>query len=42
MADVGIFYSCLVYFTAVWYMLWPFGLLFGYLVYFSRFGILYQ
>jgi hypothetical protein len=40
----------LVYFVAFWYILWPFGIFCGhlvyvfydYLVYFSRFGILYQ
>jgi hypothetical protein len=30
------------YFTGVWYILWPFGIFYGYLVYFSRFGTLYQ
>jgi hypothetical protein len=24
--DVGIFYSHLVYFTALWYFMWPFGI----------------
>jgi hypothetical protein len=24
----------------IWYILWPFGTFYGYLVYFSRFGIL--
>jgi hypothetical protein len=23
---------------AIWYILWPFGIFFGHLVYFSRFG----
>jgi hypothetical protein len=27
---------------AIWYILWPFGIFYGYLVYFSRFGMLYQ
>jgi hypothetical protein len=42
MEDVGIFYGRLVYSTAIWYILWPFGILFGYLVHFSRFGMLYR
>jgi hypothetical protein len=32
----------LEYFTAIWYIVWPFGIFYGYLVYFSRFGMLYQ
>jgi hypothetical protein len=32
----------LEYFMAIWYILWPFGMSYGYLVYFSRFGMLYQ
>jgi hypothetical protein len=31
---VGIFYVYLVYFTAIWYILWPFGILSCYLVIF--------
>jgi hypothetical protein len=31
----------LVYFTANWYILWPFGIFNGYLVYFPRFGMMY-
>jgi hypothetical protein len=42
MEDVGLFYGHLVCFTAMWYILWPFGIFYGYLVYFSRLGILYQ
>jgi hypothetical protein len=38
MEDVGIFYGLLVYFTAIWYILWPFGILVGYWVYFLPFG----
>jgi hypothetical protein len=30
------------FFTAIWYILLPFGTFYGYLVYFSRFGMLYQ
>jgi hypothetical protein len=30
------------YFTAIWYILMPFGMFCGNLVYFSRFGMLYQ
>jgi hypothetical protein len=32
----------LQYFMAVWHILWRFGIFRGYLVYFSRFGKLYQ
>jgi hypothetical protein len=32
--DVGIFYGHLVYFMAIWYILWPFGIFYGHLVYF--------
>jgi hypothetical protein len=35
MVDVGIFYGLLVYFTAFWYILWPFGRFYGCLVCFS-------
>jgi hypothetical protein len=34
MANVGIFYSHWVYFTSIWYDLWPFGIICGHLVYF--------
>jgi hypothetical protein len=37
----GIFYGHFLYFTAKWYILWPFGAYFDRLVYFSRFGMLY-
>jgi hypothetical protein len=40
--DVGILYVRLVYCTAIWHILWPFGTLYFYLVYFSRVGMLYQ
>jgi hypothetical protein len=43
MKDVGIMfllYGRLVYFTAIWYSLWPLGIFYGYFVCFSRFGIL--
>jgi hypothetical protein len=47
---VGKFYGRLVYFTAIWNMLWQFGIFCGHsaifitpiLVYFSRFGMLCQ
>jgi hypothetical protein len=39
---VGIFYEHLACFTAIWYMLWPFGIFHGYLVHFSHFGMLHQ
>jgi hypothetical protein len=50
MVDVGIFYGHLVYFKAIWYILWPLVCIFcGHLVYFiviwyifPRFGTLYQ
>jgi hypothetical protein len=34
MEDVGTLYGHLVYFTAIWYSLWPFGIFCGYFVYF--------
>jgi hypothetical protein len=39
---VCLFYGYLVYSTAVWYVLWPFRILYGYLVYFFRFGMFDQ
>jgi hypothetical protein len=30
-----------VYFTDIWYILWPFGIFYGCLVYFSRFGMFF-
>jgi hypothetical protein len=42
MEDVGIFYGHLVHFTVFCYILLTFGIVCGILVYFSRFGILYQ
>jgi hypothetical protein len=42
MEGVGIFYGHLVHFTVFCYSLWTFGIVRGNLVYFSRFGILYQ
>jgi hypothetical protein len=42
MEDVGLFYSLSVYFTGIWSILLPFGIFYGYLVYFSRFGMLYR
>jgi hypothetical protein len=38
MENVDIFYDHLEYFTAIWYYLWPFGIVCGHLVYFSRFA----
>jgi hypothetical protein len=40
--NVGVFYEHLVDFTAICSILRPFGIFYGYLVYFSRFGMLYQ
>jgi hypothetical protein len=34
-----IFYDHLEHFTAIWYNLWPFGIVCGNLVYFFRFGL---
>jgi hypothetical protein len=42
MEDVVIFYGHLVHFTFFYYILWTFGVVRGILVYFPRFGILYQ
>jgi hypothetical protein len=42
MEDVVLLYGILVYFSAIWYILWPFGIFYGYLVYFLRFGLLHQ
>jgi hypothetical protein len=39
---VGIFYSYLVYFVVILYILWPFGTFNGQSVYFSRFGMLHK
>jgi hypothetical protein len=38
----GIFYDHLVLLPAISYILWPCGIFYGCLVYFSRFGMLYQ
>jgi hypothetical protein len=35
-------WSVLVCFMAIWYILWPLSTFYGNLVYFSRFGMLYQ
>jgi hypothetical protein len=40
--DPGMFYGHVVNFPAIWFILWHFGILCVHLVYFSRFGILYQ
>jgi hypothetical protein len=42
MENIGIFYDHFVYFTAIGNILWPFHIFCGHLVYFPRFGILYQ
>jgi hypothetical protein len=39
MKNVCIFYDHLEYFTAIWNNLWPFGIVFGHLFYFSHFGM---
>jgi hypothetical protein len=35
MENVVLFYHHLEYFTAIWYNVWPFGIVCGHLVYFS-------
>jgi hypothetical protein len=40
--DAGIFYAHLVYFTAILYTLWTFGIFCGNLVHFTRFRKLNQ
>jgi hypothetical protein len=37
MEDVGILYDRLVYFMAIWYSLWPFGIFYDFLVIFFPF-----
>jgi hypothetical protein len=39
MENVGIFYDEWEYFSAIWYNLWPFGLVCDHLVYFPQFGM---
>jgi hypothetical protein len=39
MENVCIFYDHLTYFTAIWYNLWPLGIVSGRLVYFPHFGM---
>jgi hypothetical protein len=39
MENVVIFYDHLVFFTAIWHNVWPFGIVCGHLVYFSLFGM---
>jgi hypothetical protein len=36
------FMAILAYFMAIWYILWPFGIFYVYLVYFYHFGMLYN
>jgi hypothetical protein len=38
MENIVIFYDLFKYFTVIWYKLWPFRIVCGPLVYFSRFG----
>jgi hypothetical protein len=35
MVNVGIFYDHLLYIKAIWYYLWPFGIVCGHLLFFS-------
>jgi hypothetical protein len=37
-----VFYEHLEYFTAIWYNLWPFGIVCVHLVHFSGFGSMHQ
>jgi hypothetical protein len=37
--NVDIFYGHLEYSTAIWYNVWPFGIICGHWGYFSRFGM---
>jgi hypothetical protein len=37
--NVVIFYDHLAHFSIIWYNLWPFGIVCGHFVYFSRFGM---
>jgi hypothetical protein len=39
MVNVGVFYDHFEYFMAIWYNLWPFGIVYGHLLHFSRFGM---
>jgi hypothetical protein len=39
MVNVGIFYDHLENFMAIWYNLWPFGIVCRHLVHFSQFGV---
>jgi hypothetical protein len=39
MVNVGIFYDHLQHFMAIWYNLWPFGIVCGHLLYFPQFGM---
>jgi hypothetical protein len=32
MEDVGLYLGHVVYFTAIWYIVWPFSVFYGYLV----------
>jgi hypothetical protein len=39
MVNVTSFYDHLEYFMAIWYNLWPFGIVCGHLLFFSQFGM---
>jgi hypothetical protein len=41
MEDIGTFYDHLVDFATIWYILWPFGIFYGHLVYLWSFGIFF-
>jgi hypothetical protein len=36
MVNVGVFYGLFKYFMAIWYNLWPFGIVCGHLLYFTN------
>jgi hypothetical protein len=38
----GLFYGHLLNFVAIWYIAWLIGIVYGHLVYFPRFGMLYK
>jgi hypothetical protein len=42
MEDVVLFYGHCAYYTAIWYILWPFGILYGYLATLVKNEILFQ
>jgi hypothetical protein len=39
MVNLGVFNDHLEFLMAIWYNLWPFGIVYGHLLYFSQFGM---